>query len=91
MAVPVVIIMGMCLWVVVRDCSLLKYMLIVLGDDWRVSWLRGRHLLHGEQSELHWYFVTLACSSIRVLCAACSALTFQATAGATATSCAGVF
>ena len=49
----------------VRDLSLLEHVFIVLGDDWRVSGLRDRHLLHGGQSDLH-RCVIIACSLIGV-------------------------
>ena len=68
-------------------------MFIVLGDDWCLSGLRDRQFLHGGQSDLH-RCVIIACSSISVfvMCgAACGAMTYQATAGATSTSCTGVY
>ena len=60
----------------------------MLGDDRRMSGLRGRLFLHGGQSELH-RFAIVARSSMCVLCAACGAMSYQSTAGATATSCTG--
>jgi len=69
--------------------SLLEHVFIVLGVDWRLSGLCDRQFLHGGQSELH-RCVESSPARRSVCCAACGAMTYQATAGATATSCAGV-
>ena len=78
----------MCAHVCVCNRSVFEHVFVVLGDDWGVSGLRGRLLVHIGQLDVHRCMPAFASLLVSV-CAVCPAGTFQSSSGSTATACTG--